>query len=339
VLGTAVLARSTITFAGHKRGLHQYPGVAQAGVVTCVGIGAKLPDDPRVGLIETSDVARLLAPAQGDSHKGTRGHVLAIAGSRGKTGAAVLSALGAMRAGAGLVTIASDEETQRVLEHKVLELMTEAFDAASPLVSLLALAEGKAAALLGPGFGLSDARRQLARSLACELPIPCVLDADALTALGGELELLREARAPRILTPHPGEAGRLLGRSTAAVQADRYGAASELAKRSGQVAVLKGARTVIATPEGALRICRAGTPALGVAGTGDVLAGVLSSLLAREGAYAAAWAGVQIHALAGELAAQSDRGMLASEVAHAIPRALERIRQTRDPDGSLAANA
>jgi NAD(P)H-hydrate epimerase len=244
-----------------------------------------------------------------------------------------------MRAGAGLVTIAADAETQRVLEHKVLELMTAQFDAAAPLASLLTLAEGKASALLGPGFGLDDARRELATSLARELPIPCVLDADALTALGTDLEQLREARAPRILTPHPTEAARLLGRSTAAVQADRYGAASELAVRSGQVAVLKGARTVIATPEGDLRICRAGTPALGVAGTGDVLAGVLSALVARERAHAAALAGVQIHALAGEIAAESDRGMLASEVAHAIPRALERIRRSGQPDDASAADA
>jgi NAD(P)H-hydrate epimerase len=325
VLGCAVWATSTVTFAGQKRGLHQFPGVAHAGRVTCVSIGAKLPDGPRVGLIEDRDVAALLVPAAGDSHKGTRGHVLAIAGSRGKTGAAILAALGAMRAGAGLVTIAADPETQRVLEHKVLELMTAQFDAAAPLASLLTLAEGKASALLGPGFGLDDARRELATSLARELPIPCVLDADALTALGTDLEQLREARAPRILTPHPTEAARLLGRSTDAVQADRYGAASELAVRSGQVVVLKGARTVIATPEGALRICRAGTPALGVAGP--------------ERAHAAASAGVQIHALAGEIAAESDRGMLASEVAHAIPRALERIRRSGQPDDASAADA
>lgn len=339
VLGCAVLATSTVTFAGHKRGLHQYPGVAHAGAVTCVGIGAQQPDDSHVSLIEHCDVASLLARAAGDSHKGTRGHVLAIAGSRGKTGAAVLSALGAMRAGAGLVTIAADAQTQSVLEYKVLELMTARFDEGAPLASLLTLAEGKASALVGPGFGVDDGRRELARSLARELPVPTVLDADALTALGTDLEQLRDARAPRILTPHPAEAARLLGRSTAAVQADRYGAARELAARSGQVAVLKGARTVIATPEGALRICRAGTPALGVAGTGDVLAGVLSALVARERAHAAAWAGVLIHALAGEIAAESDRGMLASEVAHAIPRALERIRQTGRPDDASAADA
>lgn len=339
VLGCAVLASSTVTFAGHKRGLHQYPGVTHAGAVTCVGIGAKLPEASRVHLIEDRDVAALIAPATGDSHKGTRGHVLAIAGSRGKTGAAILSALGAMRAGAGLVTIAADAETQGVLEHKVLELMTARFDEGAPLASLLALAEGKASALLGPGFGVDAARSELARSLARELPIPTVLDADALTALGTDLAQLREARAPRVLTPHPAEAARLLGRSTAAVQADRYAAAEELAARSGQVAVLKGARTVIATPEGALRICRAGTPALGVAGTGDVLAGVVSALVARERAHAAAWASVLIHALAGEIAAESDRGMLASEVAHAIPRALERIRQSGRPDDAFAADA
>jgi hydroxyethylthiazole kinase-like uncharacterized protein yjeF len=339
VLGCGVQATSTVTFAGHKRGLHQFPGVAHAGHVRCVGIGATLPDEPHASLIEDHDVAALLAPAAVDSHKGTRGHVLVIAGSRGKTGAAVLCALGAMRAGAGLVTIAADAETQRVLEHKVLELMTAQFDGAAPLASLLALAEGKASAVLGPGFGLDDARKQLARSLARELPIPCVLDADALTALATDLEQLRGARAPRVLTPHPGEAARLLGRSAAAVQADRYGAASELAARSGHVVVLKGARTVIATPEGALRICRAGTPALGVAGTGDVLAGVLSALVARESAHAAAWAGVHIHALAGEIAAQSDRGMLASEVAHAIPRAFERTRRGGQPDDASAANA
>jgi ADP-dependent NAD(P)H-hydrate dehydratase / NAD(P)H-hydrate epimerase len=327
VLGVAVRAHCTVTFAGHKRGLHQYPGALHAGVTQCVGIGAPVQSDGRVGLIERADVARQLPASAADAHKGTRGHVLVIAGSRGKTGAAVLASLGAMRAGAGLVTIAADEATQRVLEHKVLELMTAHFDEASPLVSLLGLAEGKAAALLGPGFGTSPERKQLARQLSRELPIACVLDADALTALEGELELLREASAPRILTPHPGEAGQLLRRKTSDVQADRYGAALEIAERTGQVTVLKGARTVIATPQGELRICRAGTPALGVAGTGDVLAGVLSTLVAREGTFAAAWAGVYVHALAGQLAAQSDRGLLASEVAHAIPRALEQVRR------------
>jgi NAD(P)H-hydrate epimerase len=249
--------------------------------------------------------------------------VLIIAGSKGKTGAALLSSFGALRAGAGLVTIAADRETQPVLEQKVLEVMTAQFSDAS---SILALSEGKGAAVLGPGFGLDEDRKALARELARELQVPCVLDADALTALGSDLEALQQARGPRVLTPHPGEASRLLGRSTAEVQADRYGAVAELARRSGQVVVLKGAHTVIGSPEGSIRVCRAGTPALGVAGTGDVLAGVMGALGVGLSAFSCAWASVQIHAVAGEIAALSDRGLFAHEVADALPRALERAR-------------
>jgi hydroxyethylthiazole kinase-like uncharacterized protein yjeF len=329
VLGCAVRAHSTVTFAGHKLGLHQYPAVAHVGELACVGIGVPVPGAGDSALIESRDVAELLPVDRGDAHKGTRGHVLAIAGSRGKTGAALLSALGALRAGAGLVTIASDSETQRVLEHKVLEIMTAAHDDDDALSSLLALAKGKRAALLGPGFGLGSERRELVRSLVVALPLPTVIDADGLTALAGELELLRGATGPRILTPHPGEAAALLGCSTVEVQADRYRAVRELARRSGQVVVLKGARTVIASPEGALRICRAGTPALGVAGTGDVLSGVIAALSVSLTPFAAAWAGVQIHAVAGEIAAQTDRGLLASEVAGHVPAALDQMRRTR----------
>ncbi|MET0284848.1 MAG: NAD(P)H-hydrate dehydratase [Polyangiales bacterium] len=328
ILGAAVRADVTVTFAGYKRGLFQFPGVEHAGALHVVGIGAPVPDSD-VAVIETHDVATCLPRLSRDAHKGSRGHVLVIAGSQGKTGAALLSAIGAMRAGAGLVTIAADRETQPVLEHKVLEVMTAQF---SDAASILKLVEGKGAAVLGPGFGITEARKQLARELARHLPVPSVLDADALTALGGDLEQLRNAVAPRVLTPHPGEASRLLGRSTAAVQADRYGAVRELAERSGQVVVLKGAHTVIGSPGGSIRVCAAGTPALGVAGTGDVLSGVMGALNVSLSPLSAAWASVQIHALAGEIAATSDRGLLAHEVADAIPRALERARdRAREP--------
>jgi hydroxyethylthiazole kinase-like uncharacterized protein yjeF len=323
VLGSAIRADTTVTFAGCKRGLFQFPGVEHAGVLHVASIGAPVPDSD-VAVIEARDVATYLPRLSRDAHKGSRGHVLVIAGSRGKTGAALLSALGAMRAGAGLVTIAADSETQPVLEHKVLEVMTARFGDAA---SVLALAEKKGAAVLGPGFGLDDARQALARELARELPVPCVLDADALTALGSDLEQLRNAVAPRVLTPHPGEASRLLGRSTAEVQADRYGAVRELAERSGQVVVLKGAHTVIGSPGGSIRVCRAGTPALGVAGTGDVLSGVMGALNVSLSPFSSAWASVQIHAQAGEIAAASDRGLLAHEVADAIPLALEQARR------------
>jgi NAD(P)H-hydrate epimerase len=261
-----------------------------------------------------------------DAHKGSSGHVLAIAGSAGKTGAALLAATGALRAGAGLVTIASDAETRRALDHKVIELMTAELPEQCAAAAALSLASGKSAALLGPGLGLAPERRALARELALALPIPCVLDADALTALGADLAVLRTCAAPRVLTPHPGEASRLLGRPTAVVQADRLRAAQDLAEACGQVVVLKGARSVIASARGELRISRAGTSALGVAGTGDVLSGAIAALLASLAPFEAAWCAVELHARAGEIAARSDRGLLASEVADTIACALEQVR-------------
>ena len=326
VLGVAVRAQVTATFCAHKRGLHQHPGVDHAGTVRLVSIGVPPPESTTVALIEPGDVARALPPRAADAHKGTNGHVIAFAGSAGKTGAAVLCATSALRNGAGLVTLATSPVARAALDHKVVEVMTAAIEAPDRLASALALARDKDAALVGPGFGLDDDARALIRGLALELPIPTVLDADALTAFAGELALLRRASGPRVLTPHPGEAARLLGCSTGEVQRDRYAAALALAHQSDQVAVLKGARTIIATPTGDLRVCTAGSPALGTAGTGDVLGGAIAALLPLLSAFDAAWAAVELHALAAEIGAASDRGMLASEVAAALPHALERCR-------------
>jgi NAD(P)H-hydrate epimerase len=158
------------------------------------------------------------------------------------------------------------------------------------------------------------------------LSAPCVLDADGLTLVAegaGGLSALRQSVGPRVLTPHPGEVARLLGATASEVQADRYGAALQLAEQSGQVAVLKGAGTVVASPDGQLRVCPHGSPAMGTGGTGDVLAGVIGALLASGlPALDAASAGVLWHALAGERAATGDRGLLASELANALPAAL-----------------
>ncbi|MFT3922520.1 MAG: NAD(P)H-hydrate dehydratase [Myxococcales bacterium] len=326
VRGVAVRASFTATFAAHKPGLHQFPGAALAGRSECVAIGVPLAPDQPWGIIEPEDVARAVTPRPLDAHKGTNGRVLILAGSRGKTGAALLSAISALRAGAGLVTIASDAETQRVLEHKVLEVMTEALSDDDALADALRLAEARDVALLGPGFGLTPDKRTLAIELARQLPVPCVLDADALTALGTDVDLLQYAKGPRVLTPHPGEAARLLGCTVPAVEADRCGSAQRLAEASGQVVVLKGARTVIASPSGLLRVCTAGTPALGTAGTGDVLAGLIATLTVSLRPFQAAWAGVELHARAGTLAVQGDRGLVASDVTRFLAAALEQCR-------------
>ena len=326
VLGTAVHAALTLTFAAHKRGLHQHPGVDRAGEVVLVSIGVEGPSDAAAYLVDRADVAALVPPRPRDAHKGTAGHVLVVAGSPGHTGAALLCALGAARAGAGLVTIAAREAARIALDAKVLETMTAALPEVGLPAEALALAAGKDAAVIGPGAGTDDRARDVLNVLAEKLPVPTVLDADALTALADELARLRRAPAARVLTPHPAEAARLLGTTTAEVQRDRFVSAGRLALESGHVVILKGARTVVATPEGTLFVVRAGTPALASGGTGDVLAGIVGALLAVIPARDAAIAGAMLHAVAGELAARSDRGLLAHDVADQVPAALEACR-------------
>jgi hydroxyethylthiazole kinase-like uncharacterized protein yjeF len=329
VLGAAVRAEMTVTFAAHKRGLHQHPGAALAGELRVASIGVPAPCDAPVGLIEARDVTRWLPERPKDAHKGLAGHVLVIAGAPGRTGAALLSGLGALRGGAGLCTLAARGDAHAALDAKVIELMTVglAMDAEPALARALELSSDKQAAVVGPGLGLDAAGRALARQLALALPMPAVLDADALTALGTDYGLLRSAAGPRVLTPHPGEAARMLGTSSAQVQSDRYAAAERLAIHSGCVVVLKGAKTIVAEPSGRMRVCPAGAPAMAVAGTGDVLSGAIAAALAHADAFDAAAAAVYLHGLAGEIAAQADRGLLASELAAALPAALARCRR------------
>lgn len=326
VLGSAIHAALTVTFAALKPGLLMHPGAALSGALHTVSIGVPVDVPGGSGVLEASDAAGWLPRRAPDAHKGTHGHVLVIAGSEGKTGAAVLAGSAALRMGAGLVTLASDGETRRALDAKVLELMTAEIAASDRPESALALAQGKAACVIGPGLGLDPATQSFVRELSLRLPIAAVLDADALTAWAGRLPALRQAAGARVLTPHPGEAARLLECSTASVQADRVGAARTLANISGQVAVLKGARSVIAHPNGALRVCTSGTPAMGTAGTGDVLAGVIGALCAQLAPFDAASAGVELHARAGEFAATSDRGLIASDLLSTLARALEACR-------------
>jgi NAD(P)H-hydrate epimerase len=330
VLGKAVRARVTATFAAHKRGLHQHPGAAHAGEVVVVSIGVPAPTHADVMLLERADVAAQMPQRAEHGYKGSHGDVLVIAGSLGKTGAALLSALAAMRAGAGLVTIAAQSDARQALDHKVVEIMTQDLGA-DPVTKALELARDRDATVLGPGAGLDATTLRNLHSLALSIPVPTVLDADALRALQGDVAALRSAKGRRVLTPHPGEAAGLLGVSIGDVQRDRYAAALRLAQESAHVVVLKGARTVIAAPEGLLRVCSAGTVALGVAGTGDVLAGVIAALCCHLSPFDAACTGAMLHGVAGELAAQSDRGLFASEVAAAIPRALQACRSTAVP--------
>lgn len=331
ILGVAPKAALTITFGGQKRGLHQYPGVERAGLVRVADIGVPIGGAPTASVWTGADLRTLVAPRPGDAHKGSNGHLLVIGGAPGKTGAAVLAGRAAFRAGAGLVTIGARADARAALEEKVIELMTDALPDRADRGAVERLCEGKRAVVLGPGMGLDELGRTWALAFALHAPVPTVIDADALTHLAQEgIASLKRAAAPRILTPHPGEAARMLGRSTTEVQADRYAAAAALANESGQVAILKGARSVVATAT-QLRVCAEGTPALGVAGTGDVLSGVVGALALTLAAIDAAIAGALLHALAGMEASVGDRGLIASEVADAVPAVLaEILRRRRD---------
>lgn len=321
-LGVAVHAALTVTFAGDKRGLHQYPGVQHAGEVRVADIGIPLVRAPAASLWTADDLAALIARRAPDAHKGTNGHLLVIGGAPGKTGAALLAGRAAFRAGAGLVTIGARADSRAALEEKVIELMTTSLPASADRSAVEALCAGMRAVVLGPGMGLDQLGRSWAHCVALHAPVPTIIDADGLTNLGDQgLAALKGAAAPRILTPHPGEAARLLGRSSAEVQADRYAAAAAIAEESGQTVILKGARSVVSGQD-ALRVCAEGTPALGVAGTGDVLSGVVGALAMSLAPLDAAIAGALLHALAGIAASTGDRGLIASELADAVPAVL-----------------
>ena len=337
VLGDAVRASITVTFHAEKLGLAQFPGAEYAGEIVLADMGVPPPAHATVWLRDAAWLQQSLTARARDAHKGTGGHVFVVGGAPGKTGAALLAARGALRGGAGLVTIAARGAARAALDAKAVELMTrevpEALEAG--VRAVLDDAKRAAAFVVGPGLGTDDGTQAFVQRIALELPVPTVLDADALAPFcGPNLVLLQRAKARRVLTPHPAEAARLLGIDTEDIQRDRYSAAAELASQSGQIVVLKGARTIIATSAMAqplgkhahadTYVCGEGTPALGVAGTGDVLAGVIAAALASKDMLTKTWTdrvceAVVAHALAGVLAAAGrDRGLFASEVADAV---------------------
>jgi NAD(P)H-hydrate epimerase len=230
-----------------------------------------------------------------------------------------------MRAGAGLATIATWPEAARAIEAHVLEAMTARIDPERPGESLDAVLQGKAAVVIGPGFGLGDEARSAVEHVVASWDGPIVVDADALTTFAGRPSVLMAAKKA-ILTPHPGEAARLLGRSAAQIEENRFRAARELAAATGAIVVLKGAHTLVASPDGRLAISPVACPALATAGAGDVLGGIIAGVACSLATFEAACAGVMLHALAGETWSRAhggaDRGMLASEIADTLPQLL-----------------
>ena len=321
VAGAAVRAAATVTFAAGKPGLWIEPGKTHAGAVHVVHIGIPdgAPVEPSVFLIGEA-VLEEIPRRQRNSTKFESGHVLVCGGSPGLTGAPALAAEAAMRAGAGYVTACVPEELMPVFEAGLLEVMTAPLE----VEGVLERSGRGGAMVLGPGIGRLEDAEELARELARRSPVPLVLDADGLNAHAGRLEALLQRGVPTVLTPHEGELGRLLEIESGEVKARRLHHAREAARRSGAIVVLKGDDTLVAEPEGRVAVNPGATPALATAGTGDVLSGVIAALLAKGmDAFAAACAGVFLHARAGRLAAERVGGesVIASDVVAALPAA------------------
>ncbi|HET8721169.1 MAG TPA: NAD(P)H-hydrate dehydratase [Nitrospira sp.] len=338
VLGDAVKATATVTFGLPKLGLYLGAGIDHAGLIHVVDIGipAAYVDqtDSRTLLITKEFVKAALPARAASAHKGTFGHAGILAGSVGKTGAAALAAKAALRTGAGLVTVGVPASVNDVLEAKLLEAMTlplpetkartlgrAAFD------RILAFIQAKTAVAIGPGLSTHPETVEVVQSLMKHLDRPSVLDADALNALASRASLLTECKTPPILTPHPGEMARLeVDATPQSVNADRLGTARRFARERGVFLVLKGARTVVARPDGILMICPTGNPGMATAGTGDALTGMLVSLLAQGVAsWEAACAASYLHGTAGDLAAArlGPAGMIAGDLIEHIPYAIQ----------------
>jgi hydroxyethylthiazole kinase-like uncharacterized protein yjeF len=330
--GLAVRAGHTVTFHGLKTGHLISPGKTLCGEVTVarIGIPAGAPAGRAAGRINAK-VPQLLPLRGSSSNKFTSGRVSVVGGSRGLTGAVCLAARAAIRSGAGYATVAVPRSLESVFETKLTEVMTLGCGTEDGHLGMSALedaaghCEGAAAAVLGSGLGRSDGAGEFLRALVTRLEAPTVLDADGLGGLDGRPELLQERSGPIVLTPHEGEMGRLIGRSSGEVAASRLDAALTLAKASGGVVVLKGEDTIV-TDGTQIAINDLPAPGLATAGTGDVLAGVLGAFLARGlGAFEAACTAVFCHSRAGREAAArvgSAEGVIAGDVADAMPRAM-----------------
>lgn len=332
-LGMSVKAEMTVSLGYPKLGQVIYPGLDYVGdlVVADIGIDPRAEEEvsPKTELLTRDEIRRLVPVRHPDSHKGTYGHMLVIAGSRGKTGAAILASRAAMRSGAGLATLASARSLNNIFAGALVEVMTALLreNAAEEMEppsdeEWRHLLERKNSLLFGPGIGVTDGTRSALRWLLRNLEIPWVIDADGLNNLALEVDRLRSAKTPPILTPHPGEMARLIGKDSATVNRSRVDVARSFAMERRCHVVLKGARTVIATSEGKVFINPTGNPGMASGGMGDVLAGMLAALLGqRLSPEDAMKLGVYLHGFVGDrVAAEKGHiGLVASDIIEGLP--------------------
>ncbi len=340
VPGPAVRAHRTYTLCRPKVPLVLKPAAAHSGswVVIPIGIpdAAVAEEHPELEWLDADAVRGLLTARAPEAHKGTFGHLLAVAGSRGKAGAAVLAARAALRSGVGLVTVATAASVRPEVAVQQAEVMTEPLPESRQgaisrraLPALARLLASRDALALGPGLGTEPGTRALVQGLLARRRVPAVLDADGLNAFGvasdRKASLPKAGRHPLVLTPHPGEAARLLRSTPRGVQGDRLGSARKLATRTGAIVILKGHGTVVAGPDGRAAINSTGNAGMATAGTGDVLTGIVGAFLARGlSAWDAARLAVFLHGDAGDraAAAMGEEALTATDLLARLPEAL-----------------
>jgi NAD(P)H-hydrate epimerase len=343
--GTCIRAQGTATFALAKIGHYTYPGADYTGKLAVIDIGIPASVVESVGpqqyLLTAERIRATLPLRSADTHKGQTGHLLVIAGSTGKTGAAAMTAVSAMRAGAGLVTLGIAESLNPIIETQVMEVMTAPLPecrygilAANAIDVLTMLADGKNCLAIGPGIGQAEETRSLVRKIISQIDTPLVIDADGLNNIAGQTQLLKKAKGPVVLTPHPGEMARLIEASSTVVQQNRLACARDFATNFGVHVVLKGAATVIAHPDGSAYINPTGNPGMASGGMGDVLTGVLAGFITQGlTPKAATHAAVYLHGAAADTLAQTvgPIGYLAGEVMNTIPREIKKLLKNKIP--------
>lgn len=332
-----VQADLTITFAAPKIAHIFQPASDYCGEVIVADISipraALEAENVMLAVMSREEVGALFPPRLPDTHKGTYGHVGLVAGSEGRSGAAILAARGALRAGAGLATVVTDRDTSKIVDTASAESMTFPLDRpADSLPEIAAFLRKMDAVLVGPGLADDEESYAFIRELVKLIELPLVIDATGVNAFAGRIDELNREGHPRIITPHPGELSRLLGRETSEWMRDRIAVAADAAARSRCVVVLKGHKSLVAEPGGRIAVNPTGNPGMATGGMGDVLSGVITAFLGQGfDVFEASRAAVYLHGLAGDLLeeAQGDIGMTAIEVGDLIPMALRKVREAR----------
>jgi hydroxyethylthiazole kinase-like uncharacterized protein yjeF len=337
-LGTAVRASLTVTFALPKVGQLIPPGPDYVGEVKLVDIGypKKLVEEEKIQthLIEKEETTRWLSiPRHLDTHKGDYGHLLVIAGSVGKTGAAAMACEAALRVGAGLVTLAIPKSLNAIMEMKLTEVMTEPLPETPKQTlslrafnSILRICENKKAVIIGPGVGTFKETQSLILKLIKTLNLPIILDADGLTALATQPKTLPLPNRSLILTPHPGEMAKLIRSTSKEVQDDRIGITRSFSQSHHVYLVLKGYRTLIATPKGEIYINPTGNPGMASGGTGDVLTGMIGGLICQGyDILQSLQMAVYLHGLGGDTVARDvgEKSLIATDIIDKLPALLQ----------------